>query len=160
MLDRVLTYSIFAVAIGSGLIGGVFFAFSTFIMRALARQPAPAGLTAMQAVNVTVINPLFLGVFLGTAALSGFAIVGALLRWDRAGSAWMLAGALLYLVGTFGVTMFGNVPLNDALAKMTADDPDLAGKWNSYVTTWTMWNHVRTIAATAAMAAMIVALRT
>ena len=159
MLDRLLTLTTFAAAISSGLIAGVFFAFSTFVMRALSRQPAAAAVPAMQAINVTVINPLFMLAFMGTAALSIAAIVGAVMRWSQPGSGWLLAGALLYLVGTFGVTIAFNVPLNDWLAKVTADDADLAGKWSAYAGTWTLWNHVRTIAATAALAALIAALR-
>lgn len=54
-------------ALGSGLIAGVFFAFSTFVMTALARRPPAEGMAAMQAINVAVLNPLFLGVFVGTA---------------------------------------------------------------------------------------------
>ncbi|WP_010496926.1 hypothetical protein [Paenibacillus elgii] len=51
-----LTY---ASALGSGLIAGLFFAFSTFVMSALARLPAEQGIAAMQSINVTVLNPLF-----------------------------------------------------------------------------------------------------
>ena len=62
-------------AVGSGLIGGVFFAFSTFIMQALARMPAAQGIAAMQHINVTVLNPWFLGVFMGTGLISAGVIV-------------------------------------------------------------------------------------
>ena len=55
-------------ALGCGLMAGVFFAFSAFVMNALARLPAAAGIAAMQSINITVINPLFMTVFLGTAA--------------------------------------------------------------------------------------------
>ncbi|MEH2408541.1 anthrone oxygenase family protein [Nostoc sp.] len=55
-------------ALGCGLIAGVFFAFSTFVMNALARLQPAQGITAMQSINITVINPLFMAVFLGTAA--------------------------------------------------------------------------------------------
>lgn len=159
MLDRLLTIAVFAIAVGSGLIGGIFFAFSTFIMRALSRQPARAGMAAMQAINVTVLNPLFLGVFLGTAGLSAFVIVGSVLRRDHPAGGWIIAGALLYLAGTFGVTVVGNMPLNNALAKVTPDDPDQPARWAAYIRTWTRWNHLRTIAALAAMVALVQALR-
>jgi uncharacterized membrane protein len=55
-------------ALGCGLVAGVFFAFSTFVMKALARLPAPQGIAAMQSINVIVINPWFMTAFLGTAA--------------------------------------------------------------------------------------------
>lgn len=144
--------------LGSGLIAGVFFAFSTFVMRALARLPAADGLAAMQSINVVVLNPLFLGLFLGTVLLSLGAIGDAAWRWNAPGSAWLIAGATLYLVGTFGVTIACNVPLNDALAKVAATDADAAARWTDYVATWTRWNHVRTVAAIGATTAFALSL--
>jgi uncharacterized membrane protein len=149
----------FAAAIGAGLIAGVFFAFSTFVMRALARRPVAEGLGAMQAINVAVINPLFLGVFLGTAVVCVVTAILAAMRWSHPGAAYVLAGAALYVVGTFGVTMVCNVPLNNALARVAPTDPEGPRHWATYVTKWTMWNHVRTAAAAAALAAFILGLR-
>ena len=145
-------------ALGSSLMAGVFFAFSTFVMRALSRLPAAQGIAAMQSINVAVINPVFLGVFLGTAVACAIAIVEALLHWSAPGSAWLLAGGALYLVGTFLVTMLFNVPLNDSLAKVTPNDPDGPRRWSDYVRRWTAWNHVRTGAALAATALFAIAL--
>ena len=146
-------------ALGCGLIAGVFFAFSSFIMKALARLPPGEGMAAMQAVNVTVLNPLFLGIFVGTAALCATAVVVSLLRWSEPGSAWLLAGGLLYLAGCFLVTMAFNVPRNEALAKLSPADPNAAGLWASYLSSWTAWNHVRTAASFAAAASFTVWLR-
>src|SRR3981081_1077061 len=87
-------------ALGSGLMAGVFFAFSTFVMKALARLPAAQGIAAMQSINVAVINPLFMTAFLGTAAGCVLLVVSALMSGRRPGVVYLLAGALLYLVGT------------------------------------------------------------
>ena len=159
MINQLLPGLTLVAALGTGLIAGVFYAFSTFVMKALARQPAPEGMAAMQSVNVVVINPMFLGVFLGTAAACVTTIVAALLRWDRPGSAYLLAGAALYLVGTFGVTMAANVPLNNTLAAVSREDPDAPRRWADYVGRWTTWNHVRTAAALAAAGSFTVAFR-
>ena len=145
-------------ALGSGVIGGVFFGFSTFVMRALARNPAAQGIAAMQSINVVVLNGWFLGVFLGTAAACAAAILVALLRWQAPGSGYLLVGGLLYLVGTLLVTMVCNVPRNDVLAAAVPTAPDAAGVWAGYVASWTFWNHVRTAAAIAAAAAFTLAL--
>jgi uncharacterized membrane protein len=158
MLDGVLFALTLAAALGSGLIAGVFFAFSSFVMKALARIPAAHGIAAMQQINVTVINPWFMAVFVGTALVGLILAVLALVGWHRPGGAWLVAGALLYVVGTFGVTMVFNVPRNDALA---AVDPASAGGgavWAGYVPGWTVWNTVRTVASLAAAAAFILAL--
>lgn len=146
-------------ALGCGLIAGTFFAFSVFVMRALAALPAPGGIAAMQSINVVVLNPVFLGVFVGSAGLCMVAAIGSLLRWQGAGSTWVLGGAILYLAGCFAVTMVFNVPLNDALEKANPAAPESVDLWNGYLNTWTMWNHVRTLASLAASAAFIAAAR-
>ena len=71
---------------------------------------------------------------------------------------WLLVGSLLYVVGTFGVTVAFNVPLNDALASAKPGSPEAARLWANYLATWTMWNHVRTFAAVLALAAFVVSL--
>lgn len=144
--------------LGCGLIAGVFFAFSTFVMGALARLSPPQGIAAMQAINITVINPWFMGAFLGTAVLSLFLAIVALIKWHQPSSPYVLLGSLLYLVGSIGVTMVGNVPLNDALAIANPDSPDSASLWATYLTRWTLWNHVRTLASLAAAAVYAMAL--
>jgi uncharacterized membrane protein len=159
MFDGWLFFLALASALGCGLVAGAFFAFSTFVMKALARLPAGAGIAAMQSVNVVVINPMFLGVFLGTAAVSVAAMVGGLVRWERPGAAYLLAGGALYVVGTFLVTVLFNVPLNNSLAAVAPDDDDAARRWAGYVSRWTAWNHVRTAAALAAAGSFMIALR-
>ena len=133
--------------LGSALVGGVFFAFSSFVMKALARVPSPEGIAAMQSINVVVINPSFLGAFVGTAFLSVGVLVLVLLTGRHPATMFFLSGALLYIVGTFLVTIFGNIPLNDQLAAVSASDPDAVNLWTHYLGRWTMWNHVRTVAA-------------
>jgi uncharacterized membrane protein len=145
-------------ALGCGLIAGVFFAFSTFVMKALAQQPPAQGIAAMQSINVTVINPWFMTAFLGTSVVCLILVVSSLLRWQQPGAAYLLVSALLYLVGCFGVTMVFNVPLNDALANANPDTTEGVTLWTRYLTNWTFWNHVRAIAAFIAAALFTVAL--
>lgn len=146
-------------ALGCGLIAGAFFAFSSFVMKALGALPAPNGLAAMQSINIVVINPVFLGVFVGSAVLCAVAMIATLLRWQGAGSIWIIAGGVLYIGGCFLVTMFLNVPLNDALAKAAPETAESAAFWTNYLDKWTMWNTVRTIASLAASAAFMIAMR-
>src|SRR4051812_49150584 len=132
-IEHALLALTFICAVGSGLIAGVFYAFSTFVMRSLSRLPAREGIAAMQSINIGVINPAFLGVFLGTAITCVATIFCAIVRWESPRSIYLVVGALLYIVGTFGVTMFGNVPLNNALAKLRDDDEDASTVWTDYV---------------------------
>lgn len=135
--------------LGSALVGGVFFAFSSFVMKALARLPAPEGIAAMQSINVVVINRSFLGAFMGTAVLSLVMAGLAFSKWGRLSALLFLGGAIFYFVGTFLVTVLGNVPLNEQLATVSATHPAARNVWEHYLDRWTLWNHVRTAAAMA-----------
>lgn len=152
-----LAILVLATALGAAVIGGVFFAFSTFVMRALAQLPPPTGIAAMQRINVTVLNPIFLGTFVGTAALQGIVAVLAL-DWHAVRSPLLLAGAVLYVVGGFGVTMAGNVPRNERLRALHAESDEAAAYWPVYVREWTFWNHVRTASAILAAGCDVAAL--
>ena len=150
-------------ALGCGLNGGVFFAFSTFVMKGLGRLPPAHGIAGMQSINVTAVSPAFMLLFLGTAALCLVLALATL--WSgaaraAAGSNLVLAGCLLYFVGTFVVTIVFNVPRNDALARISADSAEGTVLWADYLRTWTAWNHVRTLTSTAAAASLVWALLT
>jgi uncharacterized membrane protein len=146
------------VCVGAGLVGGVFFAFSSFVMRALADLPAAHGVQAMQRINVVVLNPLFLGTFVGTAALAGASIVAAFFPWSEPRSFLLLAGGLSYVLGSFGVTAAFSVPRNERLAKLSPKSAEAAAYWPNYVREWLFWNHVRTVASLVAAASAAYAL--
>lgn len=145
-------------ALGAGLIAGVFFAFSSFVMKALGRLATAQGIAAMQSINVAVINPAFLGTFFGTGALSLVLAGLAVARWGAPEAVYALAGGLIYVAGSILATVFGNVPLNNALARIAPASEEGAKLWARYLKTWTMWNSVRTAASLAACACFIVAL--
>ena len=144
--------------LGCGVIAGVFFAFSAFVMKALSRLPPGNGIAAMQSINVAVINPWFLSAFLGCAVLCLNAVIWSLVRWPEPGSGYLFCGGVAYLAGTFLVTLVFNVPRNEALASVATGDADGVEVWTSYLSTWTAWNHVRTVAALAASASFGLAL--
>ncbi len=142
--------------LGSGLIGGVFFAFSNFVMPALVRGPPAEGIATMQTINVTVLNRGFLGVFLGTALLSAGAIGLGVMAGGASGWACALGGAL-YGLGTFAVTGVRNVPLNNGLLHVEPQAADAPTAWRDYARRWTLWNHVRTVSALLAAVAFAAA---
>ncbi len=144
--------------LGCGLMAGLFFAFSVAVMRALANLSPERGIAAMQAINIAILNPVFLTVFMGTSALCAYLLLASLLTGRTASSPYLLAGSLLYLLGVLLVTVTVNVPLNNTLAPLTPDNPDSIAVWNTYLSRWTAWNHVRTVAATLATALFAVAL--
>ncbi|MFF5186258.1 DUF1772 domain-containing protein [Streptomyces sp. NPDC000345] len=136
--------------LATGLMAGVFCAFSVLVMRGLAALPPAQGVAAMRAINSSAITPAFMALFLGSAGLcAGIAVVTFLL-WPDEGRIPLLLGSALYLVGAFGVTVTANVPRNEALRKLEPDTPEAVTYWPTYVREWTRWNHVRAIASVAA----------
>lgn len=148
-----------ALTVGAGVVAGIFYAFSTFVMQALGRVPSGCGMRAMQAINVTVLNPWFFGAFFGTGILSVLALVHAVRHWGEGGTLLLGAGAAVYLLGTIGVTIAANVPKNERLAKLSADDAEGTAYWSDYLSSWTYWNHVRTAASALAAVLFALALR-
>lgn len=133
-------------ALGSGLIGGLYFVFSAAIMKALGRLPAEQGIAAMQSINIVIINPVFLGAFFGTAIGGVMLIVAAVFDWNTA-SVWLIGGALIYIVPGFLLTFVFNVPLNNELAAVSSTDAASLEIWKRYLTDWTFWNHIRATAS-------------
>lgn len=143
-------------ATGAGLTAGIFYAFSTFVMAGLARIPPEQGIAAMNSINVTVINPWFMAVFLGTPLLCAILIIMALFKWSEPGTLLILAASVIYIVGSFLVTMMFNVPLNDALA--AAGNADPAAARARFEGAWVRWNVVRAALSTGAFGCLTWAL--
>ena len=157
-MDDLLVGLTLVTALGCGLTAGALYAFSSFVMPALARLPAAQGIAAMQSINVMAPTPPFMTAFLGAAAGCVLVAVWALVDWDGSFGPRLLAGSALYLVGLIGVTGRYNIPRNNALAAADPADPGSEALWRRYVTEWTRWNHVRTLAGIAAAAAVTGAL--
>jgi uncharacterized membrane protein len=155
-----LTYAATLItALGCGLVAGVFFAFSSFVMPALKRLPPAQGIPAMRSINRLAVTPAFMTALFGTAAACLGLIAWAVISWGDRSATPVLAGAALYLVGTIGTTVFRNVPLNERLAKLHPHDAGATGFWDEYLTKWTAWNHVRTATSLAAATALTTALQ-
>ena len=157
-MDDLLVALTFVTALGCGLSAGALFAFSSFVMRALARLPAAQGIAAMQSINVQAVTPAFMTALFGTAVACAALGVWALADWDDSYGPWLLAGSALYLAGPVGLTMTYHVPRNNALAAVEPASKDAEAHWRRYVADWTRLNHVRVAAGLAAAAALIEAL--
>jgi uncharacterized membrane protein len=145
-------------AIGCGLMAGVYFAFSAFVMRSLASIAPASGIAAMNAINVKILGSLFMPLFLGTTLTAAILAGLAIFAWSDPRAIAMLAGDTLYVIGMFAVTMVFNVPLNDALAVIDPASAQGAASWQRYIRDWTLWNHVRTLASAVASALFIAAI--
>lgn len=143
-MDELITIVARVGIIGAGLIGGTFFAFSTFIMAALKRLPDTEGIRAMQQINRTVYTPWFMIPFMGTTLLSIGVIVLGALNTDQDWWIAMLSAGGFYAFGVFLVTGVHNVPWNKKLDRVRAEDEASVEVWQLYLKVWTRWNHVRT----------------
>ena len=155
MLRDLILWAAFFASLGSGLVAGVFFAFSTFVMRGLKDLPVADGIKAMNAINARAMTPGFMTVSFGTGLLCLFMMIAGFLRWFYSETPFIMAGGALYIVGAVIVTMVRNVPLNNALAATNIADAAAPQSWKVYLSDWTNWNHVRTVSCTIACAIMI-----
>jgi uncharacterized membrane protein len=153
--EIVFAIALFA-AVGSAVMGGLLFAFSNFVMKSLTDQPPESGIRTMQAINIQILNPLFLLLFLGTALAVLVLAVHSISRLSEPSATLLLIGSALYLLGTVGVTMAFNVPLNNQLATQNPATPEAHTFWPTYIAGWMLWNHVRT--ATAILASVLLLL--
>ena len=159
VLSQLLFALTLVTALGCGLSAGVFFAFSSFVMKALGRLPPAQGLAAMQAINVAAIRPAFMAALFGPAVACSALAVAALFELDEQFAGWLIGGSALYLVGTIGLTIAYHVPRNEALAAVPPAGAEAAGHWTRYLADWTAWTHVRACAALGAAALLTVALQ-
>jgi uncharacterized membrane protein len=158
MIEPVMSGLLWFSAIGCGLLAGLYFAFSTFIMTALARIGQAPGIMAMNAINTTIVRSLFMPLFLGTTLTSLMLAIVAAFRWGEPGTIATAVGGIVYVIGMFVCTMIFNVPLNNALAAVDPASAQAKSVWARYLNDWTWWNHVRTISSTAACALFISAI--
>jgi uncharacterized membrane protein len=156
-MQRLIEILTWLSALGCALIAGVFFAFSSFVMPALARLPPSAAVTTMQAINRTAVRWPFLSVFVGTALLC--AVLGALSVWGiaEAKARYRLVACACYLFGSFLLTAAYHVPRNDALAALDPNGAPAVAAWLEYLPEWSAWNHVRAVAALIALILLMVA---
>ncbi|MEP4196829.1 MAG: anthrone oxygenase family protein [Aliishimia sp.] len=142
--------------IAYALVSGVFLAFSDFIMRSLAHAGGVGGIDAMQAINREVFRWVFMTLFIGMAPVSlAIAAYGGIVVGHGPGTLFVFAG-LIYFVGCFGVTVFFNVPMNEALAGLDASSSVAHDYWiETYLPRWTFWNTIRTAASVVSAALLL-----
>jgi uncharacterized membrane protein len=141
MIDELITAGTVAAALGCALIAGLMFAFSTSVMPALGRRPetkARRGHAGDQHNDPQSAVRAGVG---GTTVLCLALAVTAPLTTDQANAMLRGIGSVLYVIGTFGVTMVVNVPMNNELDALDAADDKGNTYWGTYLPRWTAWNH-------------------
>ena len=149
-------YLCLTLGLSSALVGGVFQSFSDFVMRGLARSDPAAGMQAMQHINTTVFKSVFLYTFLALVpATIVFALFTCFLFDTGHFLVWIAAA--IYGLAVFGVTIVGNVPMNEKLDRLNHANPGAHTYWAHYIQHWTRLNHIRTFGAAAAATCYLVA---
>ena len=144
----------------TALMAGLFYAWSCSVTIGLARLSDPEYIVAMQSMNRAIQNPVFFSCFLGSPAALLFSTY---LHYEPPLSIrfWcLLAATLAYLTGGLGVTIFGNVPLNEALEAFhlpSASVPEMSALRANFEAPWNRLNMVRTVASTLAVTLVIIA---
>lgn len=131
-------------ALGCGMMAGVFFAFSAMVVPGLRRAEPAVGIAAMRSINTALLNPAFIGLFLGTAVAAVLAAFG--------GGPWAWAGAALYLLGGIALTVAFHIPRNDELERLGTPE-----YWARYLREWVPANHLRALTSLAAGASFVLA---
>ncbi len=147
MSSTLTTFLLWTAALSSGLMAGVYFAFSGFIMKAFDKIETAQSVAAMNSINEAILRSWFMPVFFGSSIASVLLIVVALTNWGEAGSGWALIAGAIYFVGMFICTIAFNVPLNNMLAESDEAGANARGDWLRYLKTWTRWNHLRTLSS-------------
>ena len=147
MSSTLVTILLWAAALSSGLMAGVYFAFSGFIMKAFDKIETAQSVAAMNAINEVILRSWFMPVFFGSSIISFLLVVVAFVYWGEAGAGPALIAGMIYVAGMFVCTVVFNVPLNNALAQVGPDSTDAHQIWSNYLRNWTMWNHLRTISS-------------
>ncbi len=145
-------------ALGCALMAGVFFAFSTFVMKGLNQIPANESISAMNSINIWAARSLFGATFTITPLICVITIVFAVWKRQNPASIYTIIGGIIYIVFSLLVTIVFNIPLNDSLAAVAANGLNNVNLWRNFYDSWMFWNHVRTVGSLGATTAFIIAL--
>ena len=140
-------YACLFLALWSAVLGGVFSAFSEFVMSGLLRAAPAGGIESMQHINRTVLRSQFVVGILSIAPLSLLFAFYSAAVFDGAALVALILAPGIYLPAVFLMTMFGNVPMNNRLGRLDHRTGEAEAYWVRYGRNWTRLNHIRTFAS-------------
>ena len=139
--------------ISLGLISGFFYTYLCSVIFGLNAITPLAAIEAMQGINNTIRNPYFAVIFFGTALLLPIAALTQWLAQNKRATIWLFVAAFIYVAGAIVPTFTINVPMNDALGFLQLSDITSPQEtWTNYSDRWYIWNAVRTVFSTLALA--------
>ncbi|NVK74031.1 hypothetical protein C0J08_09140 [Marinomonas sp. CT5] len=155
MVNLIVELALLAAVMSTGLMAGVYFAFSAFVMSALKTLPDSSGIASMNGINKVILKSAFMPLFFGSCLLALLLIF--FVNESVVESKWVNMASAIYLLGMLVTTIVFNVPLNNRL-KICAlkQQPEI---WQYYLTHWTRWNHIRFVSSIMACLFYILALK-
>lgn len=142
----------------TGLMGGIYLAFSAVIIKSLNDLPGLQAAQAMNSINDVIVNTVFMPIFFGTTLWYAGLIVWSFADWQEGTSTLIVCASAIYIVGMFFVTAFGNVPMNNQLKILSNKENLLVAYWSQYQRSWTQLNHIRSISCLISCTLLICAL--
>jgi uncharacterized membrane protein len=141
------------------LIAGLFYSYSCSVNPGLGKLTDMEYLRGMQSINRAILNPLFFASFMGTVIMMPLS-TWLLYRYEGAGSSFyfILAATIVYIAGVFGVTVAGNVPLNNMLDKADLVSANVADIRRNFEIPWNRLNTIRTGSNILSLILLLVAL--
>jgi uncharacterized membrane protein len=144
----------------TALIAGLFYAFSFSVNIGLSRLTDKGYLSAMQAINHAILNPFFFLSFFGTLLLLP---LSAYLSYEQVPSSrfgFLIMATMVYVIGVFGVTVFGNVPLNEGLANFRielASPEEIGRQREKFEHAWNRYHQIRMVASIICLILVLIA---
>jgi len=141
--------------ISFGLIGGVYFAFSFFVMQSLNNINSLNAIRTMNSINTVILKSPFMLLFFFSTFIAFILFLENFIFYKVL--SYEGFASLIFITGMFLCTAIKNVPLNNKLANFKFDDPlsDSGIEWENYCTNWLKWNHVRTISCFLSMILLV-----
>lgn len=142
------TLSLFSAIVLTALSAGFFYAWQVSVIPGTRKVMDMTYLETMQSINQAILNPAFFLIFFGSPILLG---ISTIQQYNSGSTFWLLLVATItYAIGTFGITAFGNVPLNDALDVLKLSelsDTKVTAFRASYESRWNRLHLIRTVFA-------------
>ena len=139
---------LFLSALLSSLIAGLLYGYACSVNPGLHKLADAEYIRAMQSINKAIINPFFFVSFMGTLVVLPIATWYSRYHASTTCFYLLLAATLVYFIGVMGVTAFGNIALNNALARfdtLTADAKAMMQQRQSFELRWNIFHLVRTL---------------
>ncbi len=140
-----IIYACLILGLSSALVGGVLKGFSEFIMKGLQLTDPSGGIEAMQHINRTVMRTEFIFSFMALAPLTIGMAAYSWISLSGIERGLIVSACLIYISTVFLVTILGNVPMNNRLARLPFSSAEAEVYWKEYGRKWTQLNHVRTV---------------